>query len=173
MNGCISFSTERPPADPGFAQVYSLDTYEGCYLNQGEGPRGAGIRLSDLLWPGELSTQTVDAISVTSPTARLLEVAAVAGGKVVRTRRYELDTDISLESGQLKLHPKYSTGDAGDVFLGLYRKQQTLGLDREGNGRVEHRATIVGLAYAIWPALVSERVVNRFDRVEALCPKPE
>jgi hypothetical protein len=58
---------------------------------------------------------------------------------------------------------------SGNVFIGVARDATTLGLDSDGNGRVENTTVLAGTAFLIIPVAGSMREAARFKRAPHLC----
>jgi hypothetical protein len=170
--GC--FASQVPEGDLGFSKVSRLGEFAGCYLNRGETEAGQpAIYLSRTIWPDAgLNHQTIDTVRITATSSDSLRATAIANSHLVRQDDFTAGRDFTFANGRITIRRKTEASAAepsGNVFIGVTREATTLGLDSDGNGRVENTAALAGTAFLIIPVAGSTRDAARFKKAPHLC----
>ena len=170
--GC--FTSKAPEGDLGFSKVSGLGEFAGCYLNRGETEAGQPpIYLSRTIWPDAgLNHQLIDAVRIAATSSDSLRATAIANSQVVRQGDFTAGRDFTFAKGQITVRRKTEASAAepsGNVFIGVARETTTLGLDSDGNGRVEDTAALAGTAFLIIPVAGRMRDAARFKKASHLC----
>jgi hypothetical protein len=147
---CASCSLSQiPERDLGFSNVSRLSEFAGCYLNRGETEVGQpAIYLSGTIWrDASLNHQTIDTVRITATSSDSLRATAIANSHMVRQDDFITGRDFTFANGRITIRKK-TEGSAGmpsgNVFIGVARDATTLGLDSDGNGRVENTTVLAG-----------------------------
>jgi hypothetical protein len=97
---------------------------------------------------------------------------AIANSHVVRQDDFVAGRDFTFAGGQITIRKKTEASagiPSGNIFIGIARDATTLGLDSDGNGRVENTTALAGTAFLIIPVAGSMRDAARFKRAPRLC----
>jgi hypothetical protein len=172
---CASCTISQvPEGDLGFSNVSKLGEFAGCYLNRGETVAGQpAIYLSGTIWrDAGLNHQAIDTVRITAPSSNGLRAAAIANSHVVRQDDFIAGRDFKFANGRITIRKK-TEGSAGtpsgNPFIGVARDATTLGLDSEGNGRLENTTVLAGTAFLIIPVAGSMHEAARFKRARHSC----
>ena len=160
--GCVS--KVAPVGDAGFKKIQDIKELNGCYKNVGESGNKRKTDLSYFIWKDKkiehknITTMCVSTIDSNSISL----IGKDKNNKTLYTQKYSKGNDFTIESGKITL--KNKLGVANDNFAGATYESVVIGLDTEGNGRVQRGDTFAGVALLI-PIVMHESIIYKFLRL--------
>ena len=165
----------RSPVDSTeFSSAITLDDLIGCYDNIGDGgDKSYDKALSQAIWPNtEIQHDTIQYIHVLKETEESLLVEGISYNAVVFSQTFIEGLDFTINRGEITIHNKLSGSLAylsGNPFIGVAHESTTLGLNRQGDGKLLDTTTVIGTAYLFIPIAGHMRNNYRFGKVGNEC----
>lgn len=171
--GCAISST--PKEDTGFANAKDIQSLAGCYRNKGEGKDKKPRFLSAEIWPGDdLAHTQIKAINVVYVKPRTLRVIALGDNKIIKESIFVEGKDFHLSSGRINIKSDTVVSyayPAGNVFIGVGHGSKALGIDANGDARMQESSTFAGTAFLVIPVAGNVQDAFRFPKEPELCEK--
>lgn len=166
--------TTKPVEDSGFTEAKSLSQFEGCYQNCSDTSDGSALTcLSGKVWPKEFDAEHLpDEVQVEASGNSELTVTAFNKGSVVKKSLFKKGEHFNFAQGRIELEREYVASGAtepGNVFIGVGTGKTLLGLDKEGQGRVQQSTSFAGTGFLIIPIAASGTDVSKIQRKGAVC----
>lgn len=163
-----------PENNSNFDDIKEIQELTGCYKNKAESGKKYGIPfLSRFIWPkNEVDHQNINIIRVVLHNKNSLLVTGENKQNILIKQVFEKETDFTIESGQVSLKSELFGSlahTAGNVFIGAGHTSTTLGLDKDGHGKVTDKDTFLGTAFLVFPIAGHGNDQYRFTRVNELC----
>lgn len=163
-----------PSNETSFNSSSSLKQLEGCYENKGDGGQDNGARyLSSLVFPkSKIPGQKISHIHVAFVTEKSLQVSAESGGDVIQEAIFTEGKDFYFDSGRIKISSEgggIAPTEPGSVFLGVAHASKYLGIDKNGDGKLEESGTVLGTVFLIFPVAASINESFSFRKTPGQC----
>ena len=171
LAGC-SYTT-KPDQDRGFAAVTSLSDFDGCYENCSSTDVYDRTCLSWKIWPDKfIEADMPDAVLVKASDTHELTVSAYRQGHEVLRSTFKEGEHFVFKDGHIELEREYigsGASEAGNVFIGLATTKSVLGVDANGEGRVDDSFSAAGTAFLVIPLAISGSDIRKIKRKGASC----
>lgn len=169
--GC---SMTSAPNDVGFDSSDSIHSLAGCFTNHGEGGNNTTRQfLSLVIWPtADLDPSTIKAIRVMAVDKKTLKITAETDGNVIYESLFVEGRDFYLKSGRISVNERTVASFAyppGNVFIGIEKKSTELGIDKNGDGKLQKRSAFAGTAFLVFPIAGGTQDSYRFTKNQELC----
>ncbi|RQO34000.1 hypothetical protein DBR37_12845 [Herminiimonas sp. KBW02] len=170
--GCVILN--GPKNEAAFSEQTDLKELEGCYENRGDGGKANSYRYlaSYIFNPIKPDVRQAHYIRVTSMGERSIKVSAESQGKVLQEQVFVEGRDFNFESGKIRIR---SDGGAtaptqsGSVFLGVAQGSTYLGIDKNGDGKLQDSGTMLGTVFLVVPIAGHVNESFRFKKTPELC----
>lgn len=168
LNSCSTL--KEPDRNLPFVKEVSLGRLEGKYRNKADGSvKSEAVYLSKLIFPNtDIKHDLVNFVEVKKISEDTLLAAACQSNKLVTLMMYKEGQDFKIEKGRIWLVKKSDfsfASPAGNPFIGYFSENQSIGIDKAGNGKLEQNTLIVGTAFVIIPVAGNDKEELRFNRV--------
>ena len=156
-----------------YAQTQSLSELAGLYKNRAEpiDPNVAPRYLSAILWADEnpnihAEVQTVKVSLLNKDTLEV--VAQSASGSEIKATSFVRGQHFELRNGQLEILSKtrVAGSQSGEPMIGITTQNTVLGLDTQGNGKVQEKISATGMAFMVMPIHLYNEANLRFVKLK-------
>ena len=166
--------TTKPNEDSGFSEAKSLTQFEGCYQNCSGTSDGSALTcLSGKIWPKAFDSESLpDEILVETTSSSELTVTAFNKSREVKKSLFKEREHFTFAQGRIELKREYIASGAtkpGNVFIGVGTGKTLLGLDEEGQGRVQQSTSFSGTGFLVIPITASNTDISKIKRKGAIC----
>jgi len=163
--GCVS--KVMPVGDTGFKIIQDIKELDGCYENLGVSGRKWKANLSSFLWGGKkIKHEKIKTICVSNIDENTISIVGKSSKyKNIYIQKYSKGKDFRIKSGTITVKSK--VGIVNDNMAGPTYESVIIGLDKEGNGRVNSGMSFAGIALLI-PIVMHESRVYRFLRIKSM-----
>ncbi len=171
FQACISI--QKNGDSTAYARTQSLSELVGLYKNRSEpaNPQVAPRYLSAILWPDENpdSHATIETVKVSLVKNDTLEVVAQsATGSEIKAASFVRGQHFELRNGQLEILSKTRVAgiQSGEPMVGISTQRTVLGLDTQGNGKVQQKASATGMVFMVMPVHLDQEANLRFIKLQ-------
>jgi len=146
-----------PENDADFSDKSQLSDFVGCYINIGEsGEDSPKQLLSNIIWPNnkEIMHKKIKHIHVQLIAENSLKVEAKSGTDIIYSSTFVNDKDFTINEGLITINSEFLgslANESGNPFIGVAGGSTTIGLDKNGNGKMSDTATFAGTAFIFIP----------------------
>ena len=168
--GCIF--RDAPQNNSNFSENTKINNLVGMYKNLGDDGINDNINkyLSELIWPHDKSLQheSINIISVKKKDNKSLIVKAMNKDLIIKEQLFTEGKEFKIDDGIIILANKTEIlgTKSGEVAVGLSSYKNTIGLDKNGDGKYQSSSAAGALLLLVIPIAIHGKQEIRFKRLE-------